>query len=394
MERQIAHFHLPDFSAALEELRRPELRKHPLALAEPRARALLLGVNAAARGEGLNEGMPLIEARRLCKRLTVLPPDHRFYREQHAGFIEVLGGFSPLVEGTLPGRYFVDLTGTRRLWGSAPDAVFRVEKELAERRAVLVSAGLAPNKLVSRVAASIMPPGDLGFVFPGGEASFLSPLPVSSLPGVGRKTSALLYDFNVRWIGELANLPDDSLAHVLGIQGVRLVKLARGIDFTPVIPDRKAPALSVERLLDRDEIDRDCLEGILLELVEEAAWNLRRLNRYAQTFALEIRYADGMTAQGRKSMSAPAPNGDREFFGVVRALFLRMFTRRVAVRRFTLELHRLAMPSRQLPLFADDEQEAGMLQGALDEVRSRFGREAVHWGRVTAAGGRERSLAA
>jgi DNA polymerase IV len=384
MERKIVHFDIPNFYAALEELRRPELKKRPLVLAEPRPRALLQGINGIARAEGLREGMELSRARRFCRRLEVIPPDYRFYRGEHQRILNVLDHFSPLVEGTLQGHYFVDVSGTRRLWGPATDAAYRMEKELAERRSILASAGVAHNKLVSRVAAQVIPPGDLSFVFPGGEASFLSPLPVNFLPGVGPKTSSLLDDFNIRSIGELAAIPGDSLSTVFGGTAPRLVQLARGVDSTPVIPSRKPPGISVSRILDRDEIDRERLEGLLLQQVEEGAWTLRRCNRYAGAFSLEIRYADGLSVEGRKSLPVPPANVDRRLFQAVRDLFVQVFTRRVAVRRITLEFRKLIMPPRQLSLFAMDEEDE-RLQGAIDAIRGRFGGEAVSWGRAVMA---------
>ena len=142
MERRITHLSIPDFYATLEELRRPELKKRPLALAEPRPRAVLQGINAVARSEGLRAGMPLTHARRSCRLLQVISPDYRFYREQHQEILSSLNHFSPLVEGTLLGHYFVDITGTRRLWGAATDTAYRMEKELAERQNLLARAGL------------------------------------------------------------------------------------------------------------------------------------------------------------------------------------------------------------------------------------------------------------
>ncbi len=131
MERNIAHIDIPDFCAILEELRKPELKKRPLVLAEPGPRAITQGVNGAARTEGIREGMPLGQAQRLCRRLLVMPPDGRYYQHQHQHILEALGQFSPLVEGALPGHYFVDLTGTRRLWGPSPDAAYRMNRQLS-----------------------------------------------------------------------------------------------------------------------------------------------------------------------------------------------------------------------------------------------------------------------
>ncbi len=108
----IVHLNIPDFYAALEEIRRPELKKRPLVLAEPGERSVIQGVNRIARGEGIYEGMSISLARRMCRRMTAIPSDLYHYREKHRNITEEMGQYSPLVEGTLPGSYFLDITGT------------------------------------------------------------------------------------------------------------------------------------------------------------------------------------------------------------------------------------------------------------------------------------------
>ena len=126
----IVHIGIPFFYAAMEELRRPELKKRPFVLAEPGARSIVQAVNRFAGKEGITEGMPLCRARRLCRRIQVLPSDYYYYRERNRDIVRDFGRFSPLVEGTHPGSYFIDITGTRRLWGPEPDIACRMEKEL------------------------------------------------------------------------------------------------------------------------------------------------------------------------------------------------------------------------------------------------------------------------
>jgi DNA polymerase-4 len=383
--RNIVHLDVPDFCATLEELRRPELKRRPLVLAEPGPRAVVQGVNDAARTEGIREGMPLIQARRSCRRLLTVPLDPSFYKEQHGRILDELGHFSPLVEGIIPGHYFVDLTGTRRLWGPESDVARRMERRLADGKGLPARAGVASNKLVSQVAAHGITAGDLGIIFPGGEASFLDPLPVDTLPGVGFKTAARLADFNIQRIGQLAGLSPESLFGVFGKMGSRLLRIAKGVDPTPVLPFQKTPKLTVARDLDRDEIDRDRLEAVLFQEVEEAGWLLRCHNRYPGKLALEIRHADGVTVRSQHAVCPITSHVDLRLFRAARSAFRRMFQRRVAVRRIVLELSEFSMPLRQMSLFPWEEaslQADQKLQKALDAIRHRFGRGAISWGRV------------
>ena len=383
--RHIVHFSFPDFYATLEERRHPELKKKPLALAVPGPRSVIQGVNALARREGIQEGMAFHHAKRFCRRLTVFPVDLPAYMEEHQQILIHLGRFSPLVEGPRPGRYFVDLTGTHRLWGAAPDVSFRMEKELAAQRTLHARVGLAGNKLVSQVASRCIIPGELSCIFAGGEVSFLTPLPLDFLPGVGPATLARLRDFNLRSIGQLAHLPSKSLASVLGKTGIRLAQMARGVDLAPVLPFVRSPGLSIVQKLDRDEIHRENLEGLLFQQVEEAGWHLRRHNRCPGRFTLEVRYADGGTARLQQPLPPITTRVDQQLFRKIRPVFLKFLQRRVAIRRIGLELGEFSMPARQLPLFPWEEETsagAGRIQQALDAVRTRFGRESIAWGRV------------
>lgn len=386
MLRHIVHLDIPDFGVTLEELRRKELRKRPLVLAEPAPRAVIQGVNDLARREGLFEGMPLSQARRLCRRILAIPPDLRFYREEHGRVVEELGHFSPLVEGTLPGRYFVDLTGTKRLWGHGPDAACRMERRLADQRGLRAQIGIASNKLISQVAADCVPAGDLGCIFPGAETSFLAPLSVIRLPGIGLKTAARLLDFNVQQVGQLAALSGEALSGVFGKTGLRLLKLARGFDPTPVLPLQKLPRLTVVHNLEGDEIDRERLEAVLFRLVEEGGWRLRCHNRHPGRFMLEIRHADGMTVRVQNQAPPGAANADRRLFRAIYPAFLQLLRRRVAIRRMVLEFSEFSMPFRQMSLFPLEgaaSRNDRELQNALDGIRQRFGRNAISWGQAS-----------
>ena len=385
MLRNIVHIGIPDFYAAVEELRRPELKKRPFVLAEPGVRSVIQGVNGIAGKEGIAAGMVLSHARRLCRRIEVIPSDYHYYRERHREIVRDFGRFSPLVEGTHPGGYFLDITGTRRLWGPEPDIACRIEADMAEKVGLHARIGLASNKLVSQVAASCIAPGDLSCIFPGNEESFFAPLPVELLPGVGRITTSRLEGFNIRKIGQLASFPLDVLAGVFGKTADRLLKIAKGVDPAPVLPSLQAPRLVLAKTLDRDEIDRTRLEAILFRQVEEAGWTLRSHNRCPGCFRLEIRYADGKTAEGRKRLSGEAILADRWLFRSILPVFFQLFRRRVAVRRLVLEFLDLAMPFRQLSLFA---WERGLpprdrdLQRVLDAIRLRFGKGSITWGRT------------
>jgi DNA polymerase-4 len=314
-----------------------------------------------------------------------MPPDFYHYREKHRDIVRQFGFFSPLAEGSRPGSYFIDITGTRRLWGPEPDLACRMEKELYVKMGFRARIGLASNKLVSRVAADCIDLGDLGFIFHGEEESFLAPLSVNFLPGVGEITASKLSDFNVLTIGKLASLPLDMLEGVFGRSAERLLKIAKGLDFSPVLPARQVPRVSVTKILDRDEIDNMRMESVLFQLVEEAGWELRRHNRCSGAFRLEIRYADGVSASVEKRIFPGSVRADRLLFRSALPVFHKLFRRRMAVRRLALEFSDLQMPFSQLPIFTWEQKTSSKdcnLQKGLDSIRMKFGKGIIAWGRV------------
>ena len=135
----------------------------------------------------------------------------------------------------------------------------------------------------------------------------------------------------------------------------RLLQLAQGLDATPVLPFRKVPRLCVAHTLERDEIDRERLEAILFQQVEDAGWMLRCHNRYPGQLVLEIRYADGVTVRNQHPLSPITSQVDQRLFRVARSAFDRLVQRRIAIRRLVLELSDFAMPFRQLSLFPWEE---------------------------------------
>ena len=385
MPRNIVYLQIPDFCTALEELRRPELKRLPLVLAHAGRRGVIQGVNAPARKEGIREGMPLFMARRLCRRLRVMDSDFHHYREKHLEIVREFDSWSPLVEGSLPGSCFIDITGTRRLSGPGPDLACRMEDALGQKTGLRARIGLASNKLVSQIAARCMKPGDLGFIFPGSEETFLSPLPVDFLPGVGEVTAVKLASFNILRIGQLASFHKDMLAGVFGKSGERLLKIAKGMDAAPVFVSGRTPRISVAKILERDEIDPQRLEAALFAQIEEAGWELRLHNRRPGIFRLEIRYADGVSVDTAKPVPSWSVQADRALFESVLPAFRRLFRRRVAVRRLVIEFSDLAASFTQLPLFTWENSKMSKevdLQKALDALRAKFGESVVAWARV------------
>lgn len=379
MSRIIFHLEVPDFAVAVERVRYQTLATRPVIIAPAgSSRAQVLGVSNEARDGGVVVGMRLKVALRLCPRAVVLPPDHLLYRRAATAAGRILDTFTPVIERNTGGRFFLDMTGTSRLFGPARDAAAKILRDLSERILLTASLGIAVNKSVSRVASSVVR-HDLLDVIPGGEMSFLSPWEVRRLPGSEQvKDPRLFEDLCIRQIGDLAGYTAGHLSLAFGRLGPMLHQRARGVDPRPVLPPDKKPTVNEQAVLTEDTNSRDRLLARLLTLTERCGYRLRTLGAIPRTAVLSVGYSDNMTLEGRTRLSPPTFD-DGSLFAAVRPLFARVATRRVRARYLGLTFTDLTAVAPQLRLFGDrgrDLREKS-LTCALDRIRNHFGIDAI-----------------
>jgi len=415
MQRSILCVDVPAFPVAVERVVDPRLRGRPVLIAPAgSARALVLAASDEALREGVWPGMPVPAALRRCPGAVLKPADDELYRRASAAVLGLLGGFTPLVEPQARGRTFLDLTGTGRLFGQAPDAAARIRREIAGRLRLVATVGVATNKLVSRVAARVIRPDGLYDIFPGAEAVFLAPLPVRVLPGAAAAAGDVRFeDLGILRIGDLSGLTPEQARLAFGRGGERLRRQACGIDEAPVRPPERAPSVAEEETLVEPVNDEAGLLAVLLGLCERAGARLRRQGTAAGRLRLTLRHADDVVARAEETLRVPEST-DLVLFERARALLGRARTRRVAVRWIELRALALDRGPRQLDLFGPRAFEnpgpgtasgappsgaaaaaaapagaahvgppggAGRVAEAIDRIRDRFGAVAIVWGR-------------
>src|SRR5262245_6189939 len=297
MDRAILHLDIPAFPVAVERVVSPRLVGRPVVVAPSSStRAPILVSSLEARRAGVFRGMPLVRASRICRDLIVLPPNEPLYRRASDAILKVLGCYSPLLEPAGGGHVFLDMTGTRRLFGRAVDSADRIQKEIRARLRPAATLGVASNKLVSRVAARIIRPERLYDVFPGSEAPFLSPLEVDLLPGVDLPAREILWEVNIGRVQELAALDVAHLRLLFGKRAWRFYREARGIDPSPVRPPETTPAVREEETLREDSNEEAVHREALDHLAARAAERVRRMNREAGRVSIRLGYVDGVGA--------------------------------------------------------------------------------------------------
>jgi DNA polymerase-4 len=386
VDRHIIHFHIPAFSIAVERVCHPELRNRPVAVAPLHSeRALILSVSSEARKEGIFKGMSLGKAIKFCPALTILPPNPGLTEKASLVLTTMVAQYTPLWEPFRPGHVYLDVTGTERLWGRAKDTASRLRREIKGHLRLSGAVGVAGNKMVSSIASTIMLSEGVLDVDHGQESSFMAPLKVDVLPGVGHvRRRILLEELNITLVREIAAMDMGSLKLVFGRQAYVIHQRAFGIDPTPVYPLRIRPTVTEEITLPRDENDDRILLGILYGLVEKCARRLRSRALFPRKAGVVFRYADQVEVTRQTTL----PHGsfwDLDLYRPLEMIFFKACQRRVGVRFMRVWFQNFSAPSSQLPLFPTtppDAEKTTSVTHALDRIRERYGNEAIKYGRA------------
>ncbi|MDH4370393.1 MAG: hypothetical protein OEV99_11170 [Nitrospira sp.] len=392
MDRQIVCFGIPAFEVAVARLHDPSLSTRPVAIAPLNtSRALLREVSAEAEQEGLAVGMSIEQARRVCPSLHVLSPNPSRVRTAEASLLPIVSRYAPIWEPVQPGSVVMDLTGTGRLFGSAPDVAAKVQHEVLAQYRLDGVAGVGSNKLVAQTAATLIQPSELYDVRPGSEPVFMAPLSVRTLPGLQRpcmqQVLARLDDLNLDTLGDVAESPVEALELALGDYAGQLSRWAQGIDSLPVLPLAIQPGLEETVILDPDEIDDPVLTGRLLDALQRLCRTLRSQRRVCGRLSLTIQYSDHLEVTKGERVT-PETCWECDLSPVVLSLFQKCMPRRIRLRAITLSMAGLTGYAEQGVLFDArpvDEQRrqerANRLAVALDTLHTRFGERVIRYGR-------------
>ncbi|MBA3959712.1 MAG: DNA polymerase IV [Chloroflexi bacterium] len=381
----ILHVDLDAFFAAVEQRDRPELRGRPVIVGggDRNARGVVSAASYEARVFGVRSAMPLRTAGALCPQGVFLPVDGAKYSAVSRQVMSILRGFTPLVEPISIDEAFLDVAGTETLLGSA-DAVARAIKAAIRREVDLsASVGVATTKLVAKVASELRKPDGLVVVEPGTEAAFLAPLPIERLWGVGAKTRAVLTEYGVRTIGDLAALPVDILLRRFGNSGSQLAARAVGIDPSPVGDGAATKSVSHEHTFDVDTADWEVIERTLLALSEGVAGRLRAGGVKAGTVAIRLRDSDFVTISRQRTLKEPTDMTDAIWRTAVS--LVRPQVRGMRVRLLGVGASHLT-DREQLALFGEEGGRRRRVVEASDAIRERFGARAITRARLLHSG--------
>jgi DNA polymerase-4 len=373
MTRTIIHADMDAFYASVEVLDDPSLIGRPVIVGgRPDDRGVVSAASYEARHFGVHSAMPLRTAARLCPDGIFLPGRFDRYAAVSRQVMDIFGAFTPLVEPISLDEAFLDVTGAPD--GDGPTIGGGLRQRIRDEVGMVVSVGVATNKLIAKVASDLRKPNALVIVAPGDEAAFLAPLPVARLWGVGPAASRSLADYGVTTIGQLAAMPEDTLRRRFGRHGVELIQRARGIDPSPVVPGHAPKSIGHEHTFTVDVTERGGLQPTLLWLAESVASRLRRHGLAAGGVQLKLRYEGFETLTRQVSLPHPTTDADLLLNATYRLLDKALQPGR-AVRLIGITAISLAN-AQQLTLF-DDGQRVQRLAEATDAVREKFGDRAI-----------------
>ena len=302
--RTILHVDMDAFFASVEQRDNPELRGRPVVVGGG-TRGVVAAASYEVRKFGVRSAMPMSEALRRCPDLVRVRPRIGHYKAESKKIFAIFRSVTPLVEGLSLDEAFLDVTGSRKLFGSGIDIARRIKQKILDDTGLTASVGVAENKLVAKIASDLDKPDGLVLIRAEDVHDRLDPLPVSVIPGIGRQTLAKLERLNIRTVKDLRLAPDRDLESVFGRFARRTRERAAGIDARPVVSERREKSVSSEETYDADLDDRRDMERELQRLSESTAARLARSGLQAGTIQVKIRRADFRTFTRQRSLRPP-----------------------------------------------------------------------------------------
>jgi DNA polymerase-4 len=379
--RSVIHLDLDAFFAAVEQHDRPELRGKPVLVGGSRERGVVCACSYEARPYGIRSAMPIAQALRLCPGALVLPVRIKRYRDLSSQVFEIFARFTDRIEPLSIDEAFLDVSGCERLFGSPKHIASRIREEVRLETGLTVSAGIAPNKFLAKLASESGKPDGLVEVRPEEVDAFLLPLPLSRLYGVGEVTVGKLARLGLHTVAALRQLGRGSLVAMFGNQGEQLYRLARGEDDRPVERSGTIKSVGHEETFSRDVWKIEDLRRELLSLCERVATRLRRRSLSGRCITLKVKYADFVTVTRGRTV-ASGMNHAMVMYREGLTLLEKTEAGRRPVRLLGISLSLLDEEGAgQTDLFEEEERRRlCALDRAVDGIRERYGEYGVRRG--------------
>lgn len=312
-------------------------------------------------------------AMQLCPEAVVIRGDSGLYSKYSHLVTEVIRESAPTYEKSSIDEFYLDLTGMDHFFGCYKWAI-ELRERIHKESGLPLSMGLSINKTVSKVGTNEAKPNNHLHILAGQEKNFLSPLSLMKIPSVGEKTFTILREMGLEKVHTVQQMPRDLMQSLLGMNGGSIWDKCQGIDQTPITPYTERKSISIERTFEKDTIDINKMNSIVLAMAENLAFQLRNGVKLTSCVTVKIRYADMNTYSKQKR--TPYTSCDNTLIGVTKELFRSLYDRRLRVRLVGVRYSHLVHGGHQINFLDDTEQQCQLYQ-AMDMLRKRYGQDAV-----------------
>lgn len=372
-KRNIVHMDLDTFFVSVERLFDSRLNGKPILIGGSGDRGVVASCSYEARKFGVHSAMPMRTARQLCPEAILVRGDFEKYSQKSHEVTEIIRESVPLFEKSSVDEFYIDLTGMDRFFGCFKMA-HELRQKIINQSGLNISMGLSENKTVSKVATGEAKPNNEKQVPFGQERFFLAPLSVRKIPMIGEKTSQTLYNMGVHKVHTLQQMPAELLEATFGKNGTMIWEKANGIDRSPVTPYSEAKSISSENTFEQDTIDVRMLEATMTAMCEQLASKLRQKGQLTACVSVKIRYSDFETHTVQQRI--PYTSADHTLLPVVKALFRKLYSRRMLIRLIGVRFSALVYGNYQIKLFEDSQEQINLYQ-ALDKLNVKYGEKTV-----------------
>jgi len=386
MKRIIFLVDMNAFFVGCEMSQNPELKGKPAAVAgDPKSRmGIILAANYEARKYKIKTTMLVHEAKKLCPDLILISPDHELYNRKSKEVMKILSRYSPVVEQNSIDEAWLDMTGCEGLFGEPVQIAGKIMNDILSELDLWCSIGISDNKFLAKMASEIKKPLGITEVWEKDIKTKIWPLPVRDMYGIGKQTEKKLSELSIFTIGDLAVCNKSILSKVFKKYGEELIRLANGIDTSPVTerPQHDSKSISRSTTLLKDTLDIDYAKSVLMRLSEEVGADARIYGYKGKTVSIVIKYGDFHSITRQKSISPTYLTKDIYKTGI--SLLEENWDCSKPVRLLGIGLGNFKEEfNRQLSIFdlnediIDNNKREERLEKAMDAIRSRFGRDTV-----------------
>ena len=393
MRRWIMHVDMDAFFASIEQLDHPEYKGHPVIVGGLSSRGVVATCSYEARKFGVHSAMPISRAKKLCPDGIYVYPRMDRYKEVSHQIFSIMKEFTPYIEPLSIDEAFLEVSGMSTMY-SGPKALGRAIKDrVYEQTGLIISAGLAPNKFLAKLASDLDKPDGLVVIPYGREKEILAPLPIKRIWGVGPHTEKRLKAGGFYLMRHIQALPDErSLIPIVGNQARRIWELANGIDERPVETDRKIQSIGAEETYEEDLTDGSAIELEFRYFANRLSKRLRKRNLLGHTVSIKVRYDDFTTVSRQKRLDTPSDH-EHVFFETALLLWNKLMQDKTSKQLKGVTFMDPPGPIRLLgltvsgldedvpmqdSLFESPKNETeNKLAGVLDSLESKFGETAV-----------------